>query len=243
MRYGCLQILLYRSQEKITERSTPVPKTRTMPQTNIVSATRKENPSWIAEEGRGHVIRKGIEVRNEKGKGRKVAIMVENENEMKGNEIGNEIGSAKELANKNEKEILRGRSTIVLRRGRETEKEKEKERKNVSAKRRRRKHAKEKRSESAKRKRNANAKGKRKRSESSKRRKHESANATVKKSAIDIANGNGGAIDTMTGSAGNETRNATKKETVQGSAKKRRGKKDFPTYPRTHPKLQTEFEN
>jgi len=194
---------------------------------------------------------KRIEVRSERT-GKEVAIKAENENEMKGLAIGNEIGSAREFANKNEKGILRGRNTIALKPGRGKEKEKEKRkgkhRKNVSAKGRRRMHGKEKRSENAKRKRNESVK--RREDESAKEKwkgkGSANANATVKKSAIDIENANGDAIDTMTGNAENERRNATKKETVQGSAnqnaKKRREKKDLTTYPRTHPKLRTEFE-
>jgi hypothetical protein len=176
------------------------------------------------EERRGHAKRKraGIEVRNERGKEREVAIKAKIENVMKGPAIGNEIGSARELANKNEKGNLRGINMIVLRSGRETEKgrrkrngtENGKERRNVSAKGRRRKLGKEKKSENAERKKNAKGR----KHESAKERWKRSANATVKKSAKDIAKGNGGAIDTMIGSAESERRNATRKETVQGSA-------------------------
>jgi hypothetical protein len=220
-----------------------------MPQTDIVSATKKGSPSWIVEEGRERMQR--IEARKGKGKGRELATGTKIENGMRGLVIGNEIGSAKEFANENRKGILQGMNMNVPGLGKERKREKEKrkreERRSASAKGRRR--GKGNRNESVKRIWN----------ESAKRRKHENAkergnatgkwrrngNAIVKKSAKDTAKENGNAIDTSTGSAESERRNATEKEIVQGSTNwsGRKGKKNMPTYPKPKQRIRWETRN
>ena len=209
MRYGCPQ-MWHPHRRKVKEGTG----TRMTPQTDIVSVTRKGSPCWTAEEGRERIQR--IEAR--KGR-RNLVTRAEIENGMRGLAIGNEIGSAREFANENEKGILQGKNMIVSRLGkgrkREKEKRKKKERRNASAKGT----GTGKRNESVKRKRNENAKRRKYGNAKEKWRRNE--NATVKKTAIDTAreNGNGiaGAIDTTTGNAESERRNAKEKEIVQGS--------------------------